>query len=114
VKPANLFWWAEGQARSWRTSGIAACGTTGSPRAGMAHDAGATRPGEKLGPANFIAPEMRYDRSADRGERADVYSLAKALFVLVLPYRGPYPPTAPTALTARSSSWGDRRRALAG
>ena len=35
---------------------------------------------------------MRHNRPADRGERADVYSLAKTLFVLALPGRGPYPP----------------------
>ena len=34
---------------------------------------------------------MRYNRPADRGKNADVYSLAKTLFVLALP-RGPYPP----------------------
>ncbi len=35
---------------------------------------------------------MRHNRPADRGKHADVYSLAKTLFVLALPGRGPYPP----------------------
>jgi Protein kinase domain len=51
-----------------------------------------TRIGEGVGPAHFIAPEMRsYAPGIDFG-RADVYSLAKTLFVLALPERGPYPP----------------------
>jgi hypothetical protein len=90
IKPANLFWWDRGPVLA--DFGIAAWGTTGRPQIGTAHHAGATRPGEKLGPANFIAPEMRHSHPADRGERADVYSLAKTLFVLALPHRGPYPP----------------------
>lgn len=35
---------------------------------------------------------MRSSRPDDRGKKADVYSLAKTLFVLALPGRGPYPP----------------------
>jgi hypothetical protein len=65
--------------------GIAAWGT-------LARQASPTRSTEKLGPANFIAPEMRHNRPADHGRRADVYSLAKTLFVLASPGRGPYPP----------------------
>jgi hypothetical protein len=89
IKPANLFWWDGGPVLA--DFGIAAWGhdTSG---AGTARQGIPTLKGEKLGPANFIAPEMRYDRPADRGKHADVYSLAKTLFVLALPGRGPYPP----------------------
>lgn len=84
IKPANLFWWDDGPVLA--DFGIASWG------ASVSRQAGATRSAEKLGPANFIAPEMRYRRPADRGSKADVYSLAKTLFVLALPHRGPYPP----------------------
>jgi serine/threonine protein kinase len=89
IKPANLFWWDGGPVLA--DFGIAAWGSASS-RAGTARQASPTLKGEKLGPANFIAPEMRHNRPADRGKRADVYSLAKTLFVLALPERGPYPP----------------------
>ena len=89
VKPANLFWWDGGPVLA--DFGIAAWGA-GSSQVDAARRASLTRKSEKLGPANFIAPEMRYNRPADRGERADVYSLAKTLFVLALPGRGLYPP----------------------
>jgi serine/threonine protein kinase len=89
IKPANLFWWDRGPVLA--DFGIAAWGSASSG-AGTARQASPTLKGEKLGPANFIAPEMRYNRPADRGKRADVYSLAKTLFVLALPERGPYPP----------------------
>ncbi|MER5881125.1 protein kinase [Streptomyces sp. NPDC001910] len=81
IKPANLFWYD--QAPVLADFGIAAFAKS---------PAGLTRAGEKLGPANFIAPEMRSTDSRDRGERADVYSLAKTLFVLAHPSRGSYPP----------------------
>ncbi|WP_433418835.1 hypothetical protein ACQP1V_03825 [Microtetraspora malaysiensis] len=89
IKPGNLFWWNDGPVLA--DFGIAAW-NAGVPRTRLAHPVGLTRPGQKLGPANFIAPEMRNGSPADRGERADVYSLAKTLFVLALPQRGPYPP----------------------
>ncbi|MGW2933548.1 protein kinase domain-containing protein [Streptomyces sp. NPDC001156] len=79
IKPANLFWY--GDAPVLADFGIAAI--AGTP-------AGLTRPGEKLGPANFIAPEMLATEGDH--ERADVYSLAKTLFILALPKNGPYPP----------------------
>ncbi|MFB7998797.1 protein kinase [Streptomyces sp. NPDC056002] len=81
IKPANLFWHDEAPVLA--DFGIAAFAQS---------PAGLTRAGEKLGPANFIAPEMRSADSRDRGERADVYSLAKTLFVLAHPSRGSYPP----------------------
>lgn len=86
IKPDNLFWWDDGPVLA--DFGIAAWG----PGASRAPEAGLTLIYEKVGPANFIAPEMRYNRPTDRGKRADVYSLAKTLFVLALPMRGPYPP----------------------
>jgi serine/threonine protein kinase len=86
IKPANLF--ALDGIPVLADFGIAAWLTT-SPEA---RDAGITGPTERLGPANFIAPEMRLGRPDDWGTRADVYSLAKTLFVLALPGRGQYPP----------------------
>lgn len=81
IKPANLFWYDGGPVLA--DFGIAA----------FAHaPAGLTTPGSKLGPANFIAPEMRSLSENENGEHADVYSLAKTLFVLLHPTRGPYPP----------------------
>lgn len=51
-----------------------------------------TQVGHKVGAAYFIAPEMRrFSPSADPA-LADVYSLAKTLFVLARPKDGPYPP----------------------
>lgn len=47
---------------------------------------------EKVGPAYFLAPEMRYGARDAKPCPADVYALAKTLFVLALPDRGPYPP----------------------
>ncbi|MGW2287028.1 protein kinase domain-containing protein [Streptomyces phaeochromogenes] len=81
IKPDNLFWYEDAPVLA--DFGIAA----------FAHlPAGLTQAGDKVGPANFIAPEMRSTSDEDRGERADVYSLAKTLFVLAHPHRGPYPP----------------------
>ncbi|MEV8544381.1 protein kinase [Streptomyces sp. NPDC051572] len=81
IKPDNLFWYDGAPVLA--DFGIAA----------FAHlPAGLTYVGEKVGPANFMAPEMRSVDGKDRGERADVYSLAKTLFVLAHPRRGPYPP----------------------
>lgn len=41
-----------------------------------------TRSGEKIGPMHYIAPEMLNDAKKSRGEPADVFSLAKTLWVL--------------------------------
>ncbi|XYQ92999.1 serine/threonine-protein kinase [Pseudomonas syringae] len=41
-----------------------------------------TRSGEKIGPMHYIAPEMLNDSKKSRGEPADVFSLAKTLWVL--------------------------------
>ena len=82
VKPGNLLWWDGHPVLA--DFGIAAWGGVAQP--------GLTREGEKLGPANFIAPEMRHRNPSNPGKHADVYSLAKTLFVLAVPDRGPYPP----------------------
>ena len=42
----------------------------------------ATEPGQKLGPANFVAPEMVRDATQADAGPADVWSLAKVLWVL--------------------------------
>ncbi len=81
IKPANLFWYHHAPVLA--DFGIAAFAKS---------PAGLTRAGERIGPANFMAPEMRSADSRDRGERADVYSLAKTFFVLAHQSRGPYPP----------------------
>ncbi|SDA63462.1 Serine/threonine protein kinase [Pseudomonas sp. NFACC15-1] len=41
-----------------------------------------TQSGEKIGPIHYIAPEMLNDAKESRGEPADVFSLAKTLWVL--------------------------------
>jgi hypothetical protein len=51
-----------------------------------------TKTGEKVGPAHFLAPEMRADGKDARPGPADVYALAKTLFVLANPDLGDYPP----------------------
>ncbi|MGW1599323.1 serine/threonine protein kinase [Streptomyces sp. NPDC002343] len=81
IKPDNLFWYDGAPVLG--DFGIAAIARM---------PAGLTRQGEGLGPANFLAPEMRRAAGPGAGERADVYSLAKTLFVLAHPRRGPYPP----------------------
>jgi serine/threonine protein kinase len=63
--------------------------------------AGITQTGEKLGPANFLAPEMiDYSGEVQSGP-ADVYSLAKTLWALAASRRFPPPgelrPTLPVA-----------------
>ena len=50
-----------------------------------------TETGERLGPAHFIAPEMLADAKAADGSAADVYSLAKTLWVLVTGQNFPPP-----------------------
>jgi hypothetical protein len=72
IKPDNLFWHDY-------TPVVADFGIARWPgRAGL------TRVGEKVGPYAFTAPEMREAGGAVDGHRADVYSLAKTLFVLAM------------------------------
>jgi hypothetical protein len=53
-----------------------------------------TKHGRKVGPVDYMAPEMRRDADTAAAEPADVYSLAKVLWVLVtqqeLPPPGPH------------------------
>jgi serine/threonine protein kinase len=49
-----------------------------------------TVPGQKLGPIYFVAPEMLFEPEKSRGDAADVYSLAKTLWVLLSDQK--YPP----------------------
>lgn len=53
-------------------------------------NAGLTPADGKLGPAHFIAPEMLFNPKIAAGEPADVYSLAKTLWVLLCGQK--YPP----------------------
>lgn len=71
VKPENLFWW----------NGAAAIGDFG--LASFPDKGAITAEGKKLGPLHYIAPEMLRDASRAKGAPADVYSLAKTLWVLV-------------------------------
>lgn len=50
-----------------------------------------TEDGRRLGPANFLAPEMIEHANKADGKAADVYSLAKTLFVLAV-NKDNYPP----------------------
>ncbi|MFO0964615.1 MAG: protein kinase [Gemmataceae bacterium] len=50
-----------------------------------------TETGERLGPMNFLAPEMLDDGKHAEGAQADVYSLAKTLWVLSTGQRVPPP-----------------------
>lgn len=54
-------------------------------------DVGITETGEKVGPAEFIAPEMLNRASESDGRMADVYSLSKTLWVLGTGVRRPPP-----------------------
>ncbi|MHB8717446.1 MAG: protein kinase domain-containing protein [Candidatus Dormibacteria bacterium] len=72
LKPENLFWY-EGR---WTLGDFGLAARRGD-------DAGVTRPGERLGPMYYIAPEMLEDASRADAGPADVYSLAKCLWKLV-------------------------------
>jgi serine/threonine protein kinase len=51
-----------------------------------------TAPGEKIGPQNFLAPEMLSASKSEEDQRpADVYSLMKTLYVLATGQRWPTP-----------------------
>jgi serine/threonine protein kinase len=67
-----------------------------------------TEHGRKLGPVEFMASEMRADADHAQAEPADVWALAKTLWVLLLgqayPLPGPHRPTDPAyALRERIS-----------
>lgn len=80
IKPDNLFW-LQGRAVVG-DFGIA----TWQEVADLTHD------GTKMGPANFLAPEMRSVHKGVDPFSADVYALAKTFYVLAFPSSGPYPP----------------------
>ena len=65
-----------------------------------------TRQGRRLGPIDYMAPEMRRDADTARAEPADVWALAKTLWVLLTgessPLPGPHRATDPAySLQAR-------------
>lgn len=60
----------------------------------------------KLGPAYFIAPEMIFDPKRVNGGSADVYSLAKTLWVLLCGQKYPLPGELRSDVTlARIETW---------
>ena len=75
IKPSNLYW----------LNGCFAIGDFGI--ADFPEKSGLTRTGEKLGPANFLAPEMIECSGEVRSGPVDVYSLAKTLWVLVASHK---------------------------
>jgi serine/threonine protein kinase len=79
IKPSNLYW----------LDGGFAIGDFGI--ADFPDKTGLTQAGEKLGPANFLAPEMiEYSGEVQSGP-ADVYALAKTLWALAASRRFPPP-----------------------
>jgi serine/threonine protein kinase len=79
IKPDNLFKY-EG---AWSVGDF-----------GLAHfedKVAETREGEKLGPMYYIAPEMLNEAKNSDGKAADVYSLAKTLWVLATGQKFPLP-----------------------
>jgi hypothetical protein len=80
LKPPNLFW----------LDNEAVLGDLGIATWPQRRDI--TRAGEKVGAAYFLAPEARRHGEDIDYFRADVWSLAKCLFVLARPDWGPYPP----------------------
>ncbi|MCA9607143.1 MAG: protein kinase [Myxococcales bacterium] len=79
VKPDNILWF----------EGAWAVGDLG--LADFEAKRSTTAEGEKLGPAFFIAPEMLNTAKTADGGPADVYSLAKTLWVLATGQRFPLP-----------------------
>ena len=79
LKPANLLWHKEPLVADF---GIAQ----------LPKKAGITQKGESVGPVEFLAPEMRYVMPDVDGKAADVWSLAKTLFVLARVNDEKWPP----------------------
>jgi len=79
IKPDNLFWY----------EGRATVGDFGLVQ--FPDKEAITQSGEKLGPAFYIAPEMLLDAVNADGRPADVYSLAKTLWVLATGQKFPVP-----------------------
>jgi eukaryotic-like serine/threonine-protein kinase len=78
LKPENLFKWRN----RWVVGDFGIASFPGK--------AALTADGSKLGPVHFIAPEMLHNPLTADGAAADVYSLAKTLWVLLSGQR--YPP----------------------
>ncbi|KGU98104.1 serine/threonine protein kinase [Burkholderia pseudomallei] len=71
-----------------------------------------TLEGERIGPVFYMAPEMLNDASDSDGEPADVYSLAKTLWVLITGQNFPLPGVLSTTVEAlRASSYVSDARA---
>ncbi|MEB6590513.1 protein kinase [Pseudomonas asiatica] len=79
IKPDNLFF-HEGR---WTVGDFGLVSFAGK--------AGETAPHERLGPVFYIAPEMLNDAVSADGTRADVFSLAKTLWVLATGQHFPLP-----------------------
>ncbi|MBC8725744.1 protein kinase [Paraburkholderia sp. 31.1] len=72
-----------------------------------------TLEGERIGPVFYMAPEMLNDAPDADGAPADVYSLAKTLWVLVTGQHFPLPGTLSTSIEAlRASSYVSDARAV--
>jgi serine/threonine protein kinase len=80
LKPPNLFWLD-------REAVLGDLGIATWPQRGDR-----TKAGDKVGAAYFLAQEARRHNAGIDYARADVWSLAKCLFVLARPELGPYPP----------------------
>jgi uncharacterized protein YjbI with pentapeptide repeats len=79
IKPDNLFWYGDGWA-------VGDFGLVEFP-----DKQSLTKSGRKLGPIYYVAPEMLNDPVRSKGEPADVYSLAKTLWVLATGQHFPLP-----------------------
>jgi hypothetical protein len=93
IKPANLFW-HEG---AWL---IGDFGLVDYPQ-----KTAITKPGNKLGPMYFLAPEMITRANKADGRAADVYSLAKTLWVLATGQT--YPPKGEQRMGVRTMGIAD-------
>jgi hypothetical protein len=79
IKPSNLYWAKEEFA-------IGDFGIADFP-----DKAGLTVPGRRIGPANYLAPEMIDYSGEVRSGPADVYSLAKTLWAVAAGHKNPPP-----------------------
>jgi serine/threonine protein kinase len=99
IKPGNLYWYNDAPA-------IGDFGLVSFPE-----KAEITRPSERLGPQYFFAPEMLDGAQVADARPADVYSLAKTLFVLLA--GRDFPPFGPQRMDDHAvslrSAWNDPR-----